>query len=153
MMTITAAVLVTLSGCGTFGDDVESKNKDDVKAVVRQQAATVAGMVRSGNLQEKVVGDYPCTGKLGESNDRVYTVQGIFGIPLAADQQVATINRIRETWTAQGWTVTGEITNDPRRGNVTFRTKPDDYSIQLLTAPGLDMLNVSINSPCYESPK
>src|SRR4051794_18425245 len=98
---LTAAVLV-LSACS--GGDVETKSESDVTAVVQQHADAIAA-IAGQPLENPNIRAGQCTGKSGESSDKIYSVQGVYNLaPPANGSQLDVIARVRADWKAKGHT-------------------------------------------------
>jgi hypothetical protein len=142
------AAAIALTGC-TEGANVESRTEADVTAAVQQRAEKVATLIGQA-LREPATNASPCTGKLGENNRQVFTVQGAYNLTMPAEQQLETVAKVRDTWQTEGY----EITDDRVVGDqgVLAAKAPDGYSFYLQTKPPSAALALLVNSPCYRSP-
>jgi hypothetical protein len=157
------AAVITLSGC-TAGDGAENRKngKDDVKqvsqaearALVERYAHEVAAAVgttptAAGGLRTVA---NPCEGGGGELSDEVFSMLGSLQLALPEDEQLSTLARVRDRWTAQGYAVTEDRTfPDGRRGTLTVRNPGDGVEIALNSTSEAKALAVMITTPCYRS--
>lgn len=143
------AAAVALAGCTTEGANVESKTEADVTAAVQQRAETVATLIGQA-LREPATNASPCTGRLGENDRQVFTVQGAYHLSMPAERQLETVAKVRDTFKADGY----EITDDrvvAGQGVLAARA-PDGYSFYLQSLSPPTALALLVNSPCYRSP-
>ncbi|WP_203824816.1 hypothetical protein [Actinoplanes palleronii] len=143
-----AASALILSGCS--GDDVESKSENDVNAQIQQHAETIASLV--GNpLFNPSLSASGCTGRGGETSDKIFTVQGVYNVnPPRKDQHLASLGKVKAEWKAKGYTITDDRTVGPDDGVVAAKT-PDGYDLDIERALP-DGFVILIHSPCYERP-
>lgn len=143
------AAAIALAGCTSEGANVESKTEADVTAAVQQRADKVAILIGQA-LREPATNASPCTGKLGETDRQVFTVQGAYNLTMPAEQQLETVAKVRDTWRAEGY----EITDDRVVGaqGVLAAKAPDGYRFYLQGTAPRAALALLVNSPCYRSP-
>jgi hypothetical protein len=143
------AAAIALAGCTTEGAEVESKTEADVTAAVQQRAEQVASLIGQA-LREPATNASPCTGKLGETDRQVFTVQGAYDVTMPAAQQLGAVAKVRDSWKADGY----EITDDRVVGGrgVLAAKAPDGYRFYLQSKSPADALALLINSPCHRSP-
>jgi uncharacterized lipoprotein len=144
------AAVTVLAGC-SVGGNVETKTEDDVRKVVQQYADEVKA-ITGGEWTMQSPTAMPCTGKLGESSDDVFTVQGAYQVPLAADKQLSTLAQIREQWKAKGWNITADEQIGDNRGKLAGSTGDGGYELTLTTVKDPNWLGILVHSPCYKSP-
>ncbi|WP_285556122.1 hypothetical protein [Actinoplanes regularis] len=145
---LVAASTLLLSGCS--GGDVETKSENDVNAQVKKHAESIASLV--GNpLVNPSLSSSRCTGRGGESSDKIFTVQGAYNVdPPQKDQHLASLDRVKADWKAKGYTITDDRTVGPDDGVVAART-PDGYDLDIERAIP-DGFAILIHSPCFERP-
>jgi hypothetical protein len=144
------AALTALAGC-TDGGAVDTKTEADVNAVIRQYAEDIRTATGSEYTKQAETA-LACTGKLGETSDDVFGVQGAYQITLAPDRQLPTLAQLREQWKAKGWKITTDETIATNRGKLSATTGEDGYTLTLTTAKTPQWLGILIHSPCYKSP-
>ncbi|MGK5444586.1 hypothetical protein ACSNN7_22565 [Micromonospora sp. URMC 105] len=131
--------------------DMKSASEAEITGQVNQYANQVAALV--GNpLFNPATSSAPCSGRGGELDEKIRTVQGAYNVNLAAGRHVDTLARIREQWRAQGWTITEDVTSsNGREGALAAKTTPDGYSLSLTSTSPPTALALLVNSPCYRS--
>ncbi|WP_130507947.1 hypothetical protein [Krasilnikovia cinnamomea] len=130
---------------------MDTKTEADVNAIVRQYAEDIRSTI-GGQFTKQGESSMACTGKLGETSDDVYSVQGAYQITLAPEKQLPTLAQFREQWKAKGWKITEDETFGENRGKLSASTGDDGYELNLTTAKTPEWLAVLIYSPCYKSP-
>jgi hypothetical protein len=149
---VAVAVLVAVTGCdAATGANVETKTEADVNQVVQQYADQVAALIGGVTFNESSKNAAACTGRMGESSDGVFSVQGAYQLPMDAARQLDTIARVRDAWKAQGYEITDDRTIADGRGVLTARTG-DGYSLDLSSTRPPTAMALLIHSACYESP-
>ena len=143
------AAAVALAGCTTEGANVESKTEADVTAAVQQRAEKVATLIGQA-LREPATNASPCTGKLGENDRQVFTVQGAYNLTMPAEQQLETVAKVRDTFKADGYEITDDRVVSGQ--GVLAAKAPDGYSFYLQSTSPPTALALLVNSPCYRSP-
>ncbi|MFI1995055.1 hypothetical protein [Actinoplanes sp. NPDC020271] len=129
---------------------METKSEADVNAVVQQHAEQIA-KVAGQPLENPKLQAGPCTGKLGEDSDTIYSVQGVYNLaPPAGETHLAVIRKVHEDWKSKGYTITDDRTVGTDDGVVAAKT-PDGYKLDIEKA-NPDGFAVFVYSPCYERP-
>ena len=148
---VAALVMTLVAACTMWGDDMETKTEQEAKALVQQRAEQVTELIGAG--QPKFIGLDPttCTGRFGEEDRRIFSVQGTYRLPLEASRQIEVLARVKEHWKAQGYTIPEDRTIDAISG-ILSATAADGYDFSLITAGGSTALGYIINSPCFTSP-
>jgi hypothetical protein len=147
---VALAALTALAGC-TNGGAVDTKTEADVNAIVRQYAEDIR-IATGGEYTKQGEAAMACTGKLGETSDDVFTVQGAYQITLPPDRQLSTLAQLREQWKVKGWEITTDETIATNRGKLAATTGEDGFDLTLTTAKTPQWLGILIHSPCYKSP-
>ena len=146
MLGITTALTVT----ACQGDDVQTKPETDVTALVRQHADAIAAVVGSP-LTNPATNASGCKGKLGETSDTIYSVQGVFNLAVPADtRRRDTIAKVRADWQTKGYTITNDRETGTDGGVLTAKTA-DGFSVDVESTTGTG-LAVIIHSPCFQRP-
>ena len=150
---VTALVAVlALAGCSFGkGDDVDTRTVAEVKQSVQEWADQVVTLIGDTSINTPSANDASCTGRAGESDRSIFYVQGGYSLPIAEEDQLATLARLREHWKAQGWTITDDRTFNDSSGTLTVKT-PDGYSLDLSSTIPPIAFSLIIVSPCYKSP-
>ncbi|GAA4609910.1 hypothetical protein GCM10023107_94100 [Actinoplanes octamycinicus] len=129
---------------------MEPKSEADVNALVQQHAEHMAALVGMPLLDAKLSSSN-CTGRLGETSDKVFTVQGTYNLdPPQKDQHLAPLDKVKADWTAKGYTITDDRKVGPDDGVVAAKT-PDGFNLDIERAIP-DGFAILIHSPCYERP-
>ncbi|MEU6076958.1 hypothetical protein [Micromonospora sp. NPDC047074] len=153
-----AAVFLPASAC-TGGEPGPSPGKDDplqtkataevnTLAEARAQAvASTAGVP----LENWRTNTSPCQGRRGEiADDGRWTLSGFAGLPVAPDEQITTLRRIREMWRQHGYEITEDrVFADGTRGAVSMRDPGTGITISLTTNASRDRVAVILASDCY----
>jgi glutamine cyclotransferase len=148
---LTALVALTaVAGC-TDGGAVDTKTEADVNVIVRQYAEDIRAAT-GGEYTKQGETALACTGKLGETGDDVFGVQGAYQISLSPDRQLPTLAQLREQWKAKGWQITEDETIATNRGKLAATTGENGFTLTLTTAKTPEWLGILIHSPCYRSP-
>ncbi|GAA4609914.1 hypothetical protein BJY16_007577 [Actinoplanes octamycinicus] len=129
---------------------METKSEADVNALVQQHAEQMATTVGMPLFNAKLNAS-PCTGRLGEDSDTIFTVQGAYNVvPPQKDQHLASLDKVKADWTAKGYTITDDRTVGPDDGVVAAKT-PDGFNLDIERANPSGFV-ILIHSPCYERP-
>ena len=154
------ASVVTLAGCAAGSSqengkmDVKRVSQADARALVEgyaHEVTTAVGTEPTPAGALKALAN-PCEGRGGELSDDVYSMLGSMQLSLPEAEQLATLARLRDRWTRQGYTVTEERTfPDGRRGTLTVRAPGDDVEISLNSTSEAKAIAVLISTPCYRS--
>jgi hypothetical protein len=129
---------------------VESKSEADVNTLVQQHAEQISAVVGMP-LFNPALSSSNCTGRLGESSDKVFTVQGVYNVnPPQKDQHLASLDKVKAEWKAKGYTITDDRTVGPDDGVVAAKT-PDGFDLDIERGVP-DGFAILIHSPCYERP-
>jgi hypothetical protein len=142
-------IVVLVGGCGILGGGVDTKTEADVRTAVEQRASDVAALV-GGALTDPSVNASPCTGRMGESSSDVFTVRGVWVVPLPADQHLDTLRRVRDGLKAKHWDITEDRQFEANAGMLTARS--DDYEVNLTSNDKSSALAMMVTSPCFASP-
>jgi len=135
---------LALAGCGGGGSDLPVLPKDAVQAQVEQYAGITLAASGVGTFSESAANVTGCprdNGRGLSDPDDEYYVQGIYRLPVRADQQVATLDKIRDEWQRNGYTLASAAS--PAEVNAVTN---DNYRLDLTTDQGV---RLSIASPCY----
>ncbi len=144
---LTLAAL-TLTGC--TGANVETKTEADATTLVQQRAEQIATLIGSP-LEEPATNAAGCTGKLGETSDNVFSVQGAYQIPVPTEQQLTTLARLRDAWKANGYTITDDRTVGTTEGVLAAKTR-DGYDMSVESTRPPTAFALLIHSPCFRFP-
>ncbi|MCU7722429.1 hypothetical protein ODJ79_01750 [Actinoplanes sp. KI2] len=140
-----ALVLVlALPGCGGGGSDLPVLPKDAVQTQVEQYAGITLAASGAGTFSESAANVTGCprdNGRGLSDPDEEYYVQGIYRLPVAAAQLTATLDKIRDEWQRNGYTLASAAS--PTEVSATTN---DNYRFDLTAEQGL---RLSIASPCY----
>jgi hypothetical protein len=114
---------------------------------------TVAMIGGDAKLVEPEHATPPCEGPGGNTNDTVYYAAGHYQIaPIPEDQQLPTLQRLREQWQRQGYTIKGDrVFSNGRRGELKVMNPADEFEIVVITTEPPTAFALSISSPCYQS--
>jgi hypothetical protein len=145
-----AAFIIALAGC-TNGGAVDTKTEADVNVMVRQYAEDIR-TAAGGEYTKQAETALACTGRLGETSDDVFSVQGAYQITLAPDRQLPFLAELRGQWKAKGWEITTDETIAPNRGKLAAKTGEDGFDLTLTTVKTSQWLAILVHSPCYKSP-
>jgi len=134
-----------LAGCGgAGGSDLPVLPKDAVRAQVEQYAGITLAASGVGTFSEAAANVTGCPRDNGRGLSdpaEEYYVQGLYRLPVGADQQTATLEKIRDEWQRNGYTMASAASP----AEVGARTN-DNYNLDLTAEQGL---RLSIASPCY----
>jgi hypothetical protein len=157
----TAAVVVLLAATGCSGgkntpggkeSPLPTKPEAEITQLVKSYADTAAAAV-GGPLQKWETVAAPCEGRNGETaTDGRWNLTGHANIPLARDQHVTVLTRLRDQWKQQGYEINEFRTFPPdnKTGALTARNPQDHISISLESdAPGTSF-TLLIATPCYK---
>ena len=151
-----ATAALALVACSPSGKDdplptmTETQARELVDTYARTVAATLGSELTNYNPPLRLA----CEGKGGEvATDGRFYVMGSAQLPVAAEEQVASLQRIRDDWAGRGY----EITDD--------RTFPDGATGVVAAVNPADRVQVSVEStvppthfallvltPCYLPP-
>lgn len=131
------------------GGTVQPKAEADVKAAVEQRAATLTQLI-GDQLPGGSVTPSPCTRKAGQSSDDVYTMIGIWSVPLPAERHLSTLTQIKNDLSAKAWTITEHRQINNTRGILTA-IDPDNYELNLTSAVDSTAFRLMVSSPCFAS--
>jgi hypothetical protein len=137
-------LVLALAACGGGGSDLPMLPKDAVRTQVEQYAGITLAASGVGTFSEAAanVTGCPRDNSRGMSDpDKEYYVQGIYQLPVPADQQAATLDKIRGEWQRNGYTLAS-----PASATEVSATTNDNYRFDLTGGQGL---RLSIASPCY----
>jgi hypothetical protein len=143
-----AAFLATAllpAACGS-GDDLAAMSPTDVKQQVERyagQTLAASGVAAFVQAAANVTGCPRDKGRGLSDPGEAFYVQGIYSLPVAADQLAATSARVRDQWQRNGYTVSSAATPTDVSATAT-----DAYRLDL-TADQPVGLRLSIASPCY----
>jgi hypothetical protein len=150
------ALILTLSGCGddlAQGEDVKTLAEADATRQVQQYADQIVTLIGNTNLTNPAVSAAPCEGKAGKLSEDIYTVQGVYQLPLPAEQHLTTLARVRDAWRDQGYTITEDRTFPSNDGGTLTADNPTDgYRLDLTSTSPATMVRLLIHSACYRSP-
>jgi hypothetical protein len=147
-----------LGGCTGGGGN----NVDNVKTVPRTEAMTIARdyaervvTVTGGELgaADREPHTAPCEGRRGELSETIYYAFFNFNIaPIPAERQLPTLQRLREHWQQQGYTIKRERElSGGSRGEVAVENPADEYEIRVISTEPPTAFAVRVSSPCYQS--
>ncbi len=142
------ASAIMLAGC--TGANVDEKTETEAKALVQQYADQVSALIGS-RLEEPTLSSSACSGKGGESDRQIFSIQGAYQIAVPTEQQTATFNRVRDAWKANGYTITDDRTIKTNDGVLAAKT-PDGVDIDIETTRPPTAVALLIHSPCFKSP-
>ncbi|WP_043510849.1 MULTISPECIES: hypothetical protein [unclassified Actinoplanes] len=129
---------------------MDKKSEADVNAVVQQHAEQIATAVGMPLFNPKLSSG-ECTGRAGESSEKIFTIQGVYNLnPPQKDQHLASLGKIKAEWKAKNFRITDDRTVGPDDGLVAAET-PDGYKLEVDRAIP-DGFVILIHSPCYEKP-
>ena len=147
-VTALTAAAIMLTGC--TGANVDEKTETEAKAFVQHYADQVSALIGSP-LEEPAVSSSTCTGKGGESDRQIFSIQGAYQIAVPTEQQTATFNRVRDAWKANSYTITDDRAIQTNDGVLTAKT-PEGVAIDLETTRPPTAVALIIHSPCFKSP-
>lgn len=145
----TAAVATDFIVKSCSGDDVETVAEDQTKHEVEEYARQVA---TAAGQELKAIGDVdsvPCTGRNGESSTDIYTIYGMYQLPVPRERHASLFAELREQW--RSYRVETYRASASEGGELALRT-PDQFRIHFETAVEGRSLALMINSPCRRSP-
>ncbi|WP_433384529.1 hypothetical protein ACQPZX_23960 [Actinoplanes sp. CA-142083] len=138
-------LVVVLSGCGD-GDDLATMSQTDVKQQVERyagQTLTASGAAAFVDSAANVTGCPRDNGRSLADPDEAFYVQGLYSLPVPADQVTATIGKVRDQWQRNGYSISSTATPTELSATAT-----DAYRLDLTANPPIG-LRLSIASPCY----
>ena len=132
---------------------MQTATVDDVKAKVQQAADQVAATIGAG-LTNPAVSPATCEAPAGgKEDDKVFYVQGAYQIPVAPEQQVPTLAKLRDQYKQQGYTVKDDRTAaDTNTGTLTVVAPDDTFTISVQSTSPPQAVALLIHTPCYRSP-
>jgi hypothetical protein len=147
-----------LGGCTGGGGN----NVDIVKTVARTEAMTIARdyaervvALTGGELgpADREPHTAPCEGRRGELSETNYYAFFNFNIaPIPQEQQLPTLQRLREHWQQQGYTIKRDrVFPDGRTGELAVENPADEHEIRLEGTEPPTAFAVRVSSPCYQS--
>lgn len=142
--------MLLVAGCGDEGTTVEAKPRAEVETTVRAQADAVAATAGVA-LQGWRANSAPCDTPDGNiADDGRWNLTGFAAIPLAADQHVATLRKLKEQWQAGGWRISDDRTlPDGVRGSLSGVAPGTGLSVSITSSDPPKQLALIIASPCY----
>lgn len=119
-----------------------------VQAEARAQAAATAAGV---SLESWRFGAAPCMGRFGETAENgSWSLAGFAHMWVSAEDQLPTLNRIRDMWRQQGYEITQDRTfDDGTRGDISMRDSETGITMSLTTNKNRDGLALILGSACY----
>lgn len=138
-------LLLALTACGD-GDDLAAMSPTDVKQQVERyagQTLAASGMASYVNSAANVTGCPRDNGRSLSDPDEAFYVQGIYSLPVPADQVTATVGKVRDQWQRNSYTLTSTATPTGLSATAT-----DAYRLELTPDEPIG-LRLSIASPCY----
>jgi hypothetical protein len=147
---IGVAAVLAMAGCtGTPRprDPLATRTRADVGAEVQTQADQIAKLV--GNpLQNAKINSAKCVYRPGKTGDgSIIVMQGSYQIALPSDRHASTAAKVRDAWTAAGWTITDDATQD--KAMELAATTPAQYTVRLASTTPPNALVVLVQSPCF----
>ena len=150
IIAVMLAITTALTATACQGDDVQTKPETDVIALVQQHADAIAAIAGTP-LTNPATNASGCKGKLGETSDTIYSVQGVYNLAVPADSRRRdTLAKVRADWQAKGYTITDDRETGAD-GGVLTATTADGFSVDLESTTGTG-LAVIIHSPCFQRP-
>ncbi|GIJ27426.1 hypothetical protein Vqi01_25880 [Micromonospora qiuiae] len=157
--TAVLAVVALLGAACTRGGDSAVPGKDDplqTKAVAEvrslaeahAQAVSAAAGVALENWRTNTA---PCEGRGGEiADDGRWTLTGFARLPVAPDDQITTLQRVRDAWREQGHEITEDRTfTEGDGGVVSMREAATSVTISLATNASRDRIALIVATGCY----
>ena len=138
------ALALALTGCGGGSSDLPVLPKDAVQTQVEQYAGITLAASGAGTFSESAANVTGCprdNGRGLSDPDDEYYVQGIYRMPVSADRQAATLDKIRDEWQRNGYTLASAASSTE-----VSATTSDNYRFDLTADQDL---RLSIASPCY----
>jgi hypothetical protein len=129
---------------------LQTMTEAQARALVQSYADAAAASV-SSELANYTASKAACQGRNGETAaDGRFDVAAVAQIPLAADQHVATLQRIHDDWAAKGYEITDHRTfSDGTSGVVAARNPADRIQISLESTVPPTALALMVVTPCY----
>jgi hypothetical protein len=151
--TAIAAVLLFCAACAhSSGKPAESppaRNPDAVVQAVARLAATYPAQVGS---TDPLDGDQPLVSTCGGTDD-AFTVEGNYAIALLGPPQRPAFKRLRDRWTAAGWSDVRyrEFDQFGVRAEVSGTAPNTKYSVSLTSSlEPVTSVQLLIDTPCYQ---
>jgi len=135
---------LALPACGGTGSDLPVLPKDAVRTQVEQYAGitlAASGVATFSESAANVTGCPRDNGRGLSDPDDEYYVQGLYQLPVPASQQTATLDKIRDEWQRNGYTLASAASPAGVSATTT-----DNYRLDLTAGQGV---RLSIASPCY----
>lgn len=132
-------------------------SEEQARARVRDYAATIAAVVGvDAKEAEKGVSRLACENWRGEpARDGRFYIHGIWQMPLPAAKHSATLERLRESWAAQGYIIKRlKMFNDIEgsTGSITVENPSDQVELSVMSTAPPSAVAVMIMSACYRPP-
>jgi hypothetical protein len=120
------AGLAVVSACTAKDADIETQDPAIAKQIVDQYAKATLTYSGQSQFSQSDIGSMPCEGRRGELSDTIYTMIGTYQLLVPASEQPALLNRVRDAWQAQGYTITAQRTYPSNGGGEVNATDPND---------------------------
>jgi hypothetical protein len=146
------AALALTAACTERDADVETQDPAAAEQIVDQYAQASLTYSGQAKFSTSSIHPSPCEGKNGESSDTIYTMVGIYQLLVPGADQLAMLNRLRDAWRAQDYTITSQRTFPPGgRGEITA-TNPNDGVLLTLRSGLPPAMLLTINTKCRRRP-
>lgn len=148
----TLAMVLAAAGCDGSGTpkrkdtDLLVKTQADAEQLVKTLADAVAQDVGSP-LEKWKTQPAPCTDAPGPWN-----LSGVANVAVAPGDQVATLTRLRDAWTRQGYEITQFhlVPPDNKEGRLSARIPADQLTVTLQSTAPRTAFAIIITTPCYQ---
>jgi hypothetical protein len=141
-----ALILLALTACGSGSDDLAAMPQTGVKQQVERyagQTLAASGMAAFLDSAANVTGCPRDNGRSLADPDDAFYVQGIYSLPVPADQLTTTVGMVRDLWQRNGFTLASATTPTSLSATAT-----DAYRLDLTALEPIG-LRLNIASPCY----
>jgi hypothetical protein len=129
-------------------------SEEQASAQVRDYAATIAAVVGADAKEtERGVSRLACANWRGDfARDGRFYIHGVWQMPLPADKHPSTLERLRESWAAQGYIIKGFKMSDDIRGSVVAENPSDEVELSVVSTVPPSAVAVMVMSACYRPP-
>jgi hypothetical protein len=129
-------------------------SEEQARAKVRDYAAAIAAVVGvDAKEAEMGVSRLACGNWRGEfARDGRFYVHGIWQMPLPAAEHPTTLERLRESWAAQGYIIKRYRMLDDIRGSIIVENPSDEAELSVVSTVPPSAVAVMVMSACYRAP-
>ena len=146
------AALTFIAACTEKDAYVEAQDPAIARQIVDQYARVTLAATGQDKFSQGGIASMPCEGRQGELSDRIYTMYGVYQLLVPADEQLAMLDRVRDAWKAQGYTITSQRTYPPGARGEVNATNPKDGALFSLSSGQPPSMSLSINTKCHRRP-